>query len=122
MPVANPCAEGRGTHLHQCARLVEFQTRTTRKELRWITIAKIAQKIGLYVTGREKLLLASFATFALTEKLFVQLRVVEPRHRPPVEPPCTPSKQQINNFQRRAAPQGALDQRRAGHQQTPQGR
>jgi hypothetical protein len=50
-----------GRRLHQRARLVEFQTRTARHELGWISVTEIAQKVRLDVPRRKELLLAAFA-------------------------------------------------------------
>src|SRR6202162_3787865 len=102
---------------HEGARLFEFEARTAWQELFWISVAEIAQKVGLHVPRRKELLLAAFAFLAGAKKLLVQLCVVEAGHRSAVELQRARRKNEIGTLQRRVAPRGDLDQRGVGHKQ-----
>src|SRR5204863_651632 len=101
---------------------VESQQRTSllkrqpwipRIDLRGIAIPDVDQEVRLDMPLGEELLIASFALAAGVEEIVIELRVVEARHRPAIEPKATCGDDEIRTLQRRIAPRRPLDQLRS---------
>ena len=56
-----------------------------RKELGVVAIAEIAKKIRLHVSRRKKFLLTSFTFLTRAKEFFIDLGIIESRHRTAVE-------------------------------------
>src|SRR5260370_16698260 len=65
--------------LKQRTRFLKLRPRQPQVKFRSISVSQIAQEVGLHVTSREELLLASFTFFPGVEKLLVEFAFSNPR-------------------------------------------